>query len=239
MSSTNQSDIDVSIQDLSKSFGNFKALERGTFDVSRGDCLLLMGSNGAGKTTLLKILSGLSRPTEGRVHIRGINLQDLPATARSKIGFLSHAPQLYGELSARENLIFFGRLFGVEHLSQRVEELMEIVELEDRARDLVRNFSRGMQQRVSIAKTFLHHPSLVLLDEPHSGLDPYATSVLNRLFEQYHEEGRTLILSTHDLKIPLKFINKLSILRRGRLVHFAAIDGISSTELHDLFVTYR
>jgi heme exporter protein A len=229
----------VRIQELSKSYGHFKALEKVSLQVHGGDCMLLLGANGAGKSTLLKLVSGLSRPSAGRICVEGIDIKELPAEARRRIGFLSHAPQLYSELSARENLRFFGRLFGVEDLEARVNDILELVELRHRANDLVRNFSRGMQQRVSIAKAFLHRPSLILLDEPHSGLDPYAAGVLNRLFEQFHAEGRTLIIATHNLEQPLRFANRLAILRRGCLAHQENTQSISSQELHQLFERYR
>jgi heme exporter protein A len=169
----------------------------------------------------------------------GIDLKAMPAAARSNIGFLSHSPQLYAELSARENLRFFGCLFQAPDLSHRIEEMLELVELRHRAHDLVRTFSRGMQQRLSIAKAFLHRPELILLDEPHSGLDPYAASVLNRLFEQYHSEGKTLIITTHNLEMPLRFANRVAILRRGQLAHWGPILGISAQELRELFDCYR
>jgi heme exporter protein A len=238
-STSSVTDPVIRAQEVSKSFGHFKALDRITFDVCRGDCLLLLGANGAGKTTLLKLMSGLSRPSGGRVQVMGIDLKALPAEARRHIGFLSHAPQLYAELSARENLRFFGCLFQVPDLARRLEEMLELVELRHRGRDLVRTFSRGMQQRLSIAKAFLHHPELILLDEPHSGLDPYAASVLNRLFEQYHSEGKTLIITTHNLEMPLRFANRVAILRRGQLAHWGPILGISAQELRELFDCYR
>lgn len=229
----------IRIEGLSKSYGHFKALERIDLQVDGGDCILLLGANGAGKSTLLRLVSGLSRPSAGRIFVEGMDLKELPAEVRRRIGFLSHAPQLYGELSARENLRFFGRLFDVQDLESRVDEVLDLVELRHRANDLVRNFSRGMQQRVSIAKAFLHRPSLILLDEPHSGLDPYAAGVLNHLFEQFHAEGRTLVIATHNLDQPLPFANRLAILRRGCLAHQESIQGISSQELHRLFEQYR
>jgi heme exporter protein A len=215
----------LQLNSISKAFGHFQALDAVSFDLQKGECLLLLGSNGAGKTTLLRILAGLTRSTRGTFTIGGTASGHLPAEARRLVGFLSHAPQLYPELSARENLRFFGKLYAVSALEQRVLELLAMIGLEARADKPVRCYSRGMQQRVSIAKALLADPPLLLLDEPYSGLDPSAARRLNLLLERFHGEGKTFVLTTHQLEMTLPFVDRVAILFRGRLVRMEALQG--------------
>jgi heme ABC exporter ATP-binding subunit CcmA len=213
--STELADPLLRLESLGKVFGHFRALSDVTWDLYSGECLLLLGSNGAGKTTLLKILAGLTRPTAGTFFIQGCSGLKLPFRTRRQIGFLSHTPQLYAELSARENLLFFGKLYGISPLEERVVEVLTQVNMEDRADDPVRYHSRGMQQRISIAKALLHDPPLLLLDEPYSGLDAAGVQRLNRLLERFHDRGTTMILTTHQLEAAVSFADKTVILQHG------------------------
>ncbi len=217
------------LESLSKAFGHFRALDGVSLDLFAGECLLLLGSNGAGKTTLLRILAGLTRSTGGAFSIGGAADRHSPAESRRQVGFLSHAPQLYPELSARENLLFFGKLYGIEGLRARVEELLATIRMEPRADEAVRCYSRGMQQRVSIARALLADPPLLLLDEPYSGLDPSASRRLNELLVRFHREGKTLVLTTHQLEMTLPFVDRVAILCRGKLVRLETLQKSGGT----------
>jgi len=213
------------LDSLSKAFGHFRALDQVSLALDAGECLLLLGSNGAGKTTLLRILAGLTRSTSGVFMIGGTTSTRLPAEARRQVGFLSHAPQLYPELSARENLRFFGRLYGISDLERRIAAMLVLVGMEARSDEPVRSYSRGMQQRISIAKALLHDPPLLLLDEPYSGLDPAAARRLNLLLERFHGDGKTMILTTHQLEMSLPFVDRVAILSRGKVVRLESLTG--------------
>jgi heme ABC exporter ATP-binding subunit CcmA len=200
-----------------KFYGDFPALRDISFNVEPGSCLALLGRNGAGKTTLLKILAGLSKPGKGSVTILGEDARS--QTTRYRTGVLGHGIGIYEELSAFENLRLFATLYGVPEPVQRAEEWLERAGL-DRVRDgLVREFSRGMRQRLAVARAFLHNPSLLLLDEPFTALDDKAIAVLQQLLNQARNEGRTIIMSTHQLREALELASDVALIARGRLAY--------------------
>jgi heme ABC exporter ATP-binding subunit CcmA len=205
----------VVIEGVWKYFGDYPALREITFDVKAGSCLALLGRNGAGKTTLIRILAGLSRAARGRITLLG---QDARAQAtQQRIGLLGHGIGVYEELSAFENLRLFGRLYGVEDPRRTATEWLERTGL-DRVRDgLVREFSRGMRQRLAVARCFLHNPSLLLLDEPFTALDDRAIQVLQDLLKAALAEGRTIIMSTHQLREALELATDVALINRGKL----------------------
>ncbi len=170
-------------------------------DVPQGGFLSIFGPNGAGKTTLLRELALLARPTGGELRILGVDALEEPDVLRSRIGLISHKSMLYGDLTARENLAFFASLYGLEgpEADARIDELLRLVELDHRANDCARTFSRGMQQRLSIARALINDPELVLLDEPYSGLDPHAAELFDRLIARVRD-GRTFVMVSHDLE---------------------------------------
>ena len=168
--------------------------------VEAGDSILLYGPNGAGKTTLLRVLSTLARPSEGKVLYDGADVLANPAAAKAAIGFVSHTTFLYGELTARENLEFAGKLFGLVDLAQRLAVVLDLFHLRERAETPVRELSRGYQQRVSLARAFLHDPQFLLLDEPFTGLDAASTESLQELMRNLRDQGKALIFSTHDFE---------------------------------------
>ena len=171
----------IEVRGLVKSFGSKVALEGVDLDVAEGEFLTLVGPNGAGKTTLIRILATLTRPTEGSVRVAGYDLAGQGTGIRRRIGLASHQTLLYGDLSAEENLRFYGRMYEVPDLEERITALLQRVGLEHRRHDLVRTFSRGMQQRLSIARALLHDPAILLLDEPYTGLDQQAAEVLREI----------------------------------------------------------
>lgn len=205
----------VAIDQVWKFYGDFPALRDISFNVEPGSCLALLGRNGAGKTTLLKILAGLSKPGKGSVKILGEDARS--QTTRYRTGVLGHGIGIYDELSAFENLRLFASLYGVPRPVQTAEEWLERAGL-DRVRDgLVREFSRGMRQRLAVARAFIHNPSLLLLDEPFTALDDKAIAVLQQLLKKARSEGRTIIMSTHQLREALELSSDVALIARGRL----------------------
>jgi heme ABC exporter ATP-binding subunit CcmA len=205
----------VSIEGVWKYFGDYPALRDVSFNVDRGMCLALIGRNGAGKTTLLRILAGLSRSSKGRITILDQDARD--QATRRQVGVLGHGIGVYEELSAQENLLLFARLYGLEHPGKVTMEWLERTGL-DRVRDgLVREFSRGMRQRLAVARAFLHNPTLLLLDEPFTALDDRAIKVLQDLMKAALAEGRTIIMSTHQLREALELATDVALINRGRL----------------------
>lgn len=195
-------------------------------DIRPGEFVTIVGPNGAGKTTLLRILATLSRPTHGHVSIAGHTLPKGADEARRQIGLLSHQPLLYGDLTAEENLNFFGKMYDVPNLQARITELLDQVDLLDRREDRARTFSRGMQQRLAIARALLHDPAVVLLDEPFTGLDPHASDRLEELLHLLRDGQRTVVMTIHDLERGWAMCDRALVLARGKIVFAARTDQI-------------
>lgn len=187
----------IKTKKLSKVFGNRRAVDNVSIEVPQGAFLSIFGPNGAGKTTLLRVLSTLSRATSGSATLMGVDLKEDPDKARDHIGLISHNSMLYPDLTAEQNLMIYARLYGVVDPEARVLELLEAVELKHRRLDVVRTFSRGMTQRLSIARALIHDPDVVFLDEPYSGLDPHAVEIFDGLIDQ-QREGRTFVMVSHE-----------------------------------------
>ncbi|MCL5677292.1 MAG: heme ABC exporter ATP-binding protein CcmA [Firmicutes bacterium] len=186
--------------------------------VEEGRFLTLFGPNGAGKSTLLRILAGLVPVSGGTVLVKGKPIAEAGPALRRLIGFLSHGSFLYDTLTARQNLMFYGRLYGVAGLEQRVEELLDQVELSLFANDPVRGFSRGMIQRLAIARAIIHRPGILLLDEPYTGLDQRASEILDAVLRKYKELGHTVVMVSHSFSEGLAQADELAVLHRGRIV---------------------
>jgi heme exporter protein A len=204
---------------LVRAFGARRAVDGVTFTLRRGECLALFGPNGAGKTTLLRVLAGLLRPTAGWARIAGTNLPG-GAAARRRIGFISHASMLYGPLTARENVELAARLFGVCEPRAAAARALGEMHLMPRADAPVRALSRGMQQRVSIARAMVHEPSVVLLDEPFTGLDATGAAALSDSLATLRRSGAALVLVTHNLEEGLALATHAAIMSRGRFARF-------------------
>ena len=204
---------------LTKSFGGRLVLRGIDLDVAEGECLALVGPNGAGKTTLLSILATLSRPNDGSMRIAGVDLVDGAKEIRRQIGFLSHQPLLYGDLSAEENLRFYGQMYSVSDLTERISALLKQVGLESSRHALVHTFSRGMRQRLSIARALLHDPPVLLMDEPYTGLDQQAARMLDEVLQEAGATARTIILTTHDLDHGWRISDRTAMLVRGQITH--------------------
>ncbi len=207
---------------LEKRFGPTVALDGVDLVVEPGEFVVLVGPNGAGKTTLLRTLATLARPTSGELRIAGLDPAAAGRAIRRRIGFLSHRTLLYEELSAGENLALYARLYRLEEPAARIDELLDRVDLDWRRNDLVRTLSRGMQQRLAVARAVLHRPSLLLLDEPYTGLDPLAAEALTALLGELAGGGSTVLLTTHTLEGLGAAGRRVVVLNRGRIVH----DGV-------------
>ena len=203
----------LSVRGVTKFFGDFPAIRGVSLDVPRGATLALLGRNGAGKTTLLHMLAGLSQPTDGKIEVGVSDGGDM----RRRVGLVGHGLWLYDDLTAFENLRFFGQLYGVQDLPARTRKWLERVGLE-RFRDArVAGFSRGMRQRLAIARAFLHEPDLLLLDEPWTALDDRAIEFLSGLLRDASAEGRTVVVCSHQLREALEIASQVAVLDRGRI----------------------
>jgi heme exporter protein A len=207
----------IQVRGLAKSFGLKKVLRGIDLDVGEGEFLTLVGPNGAGKTTFIRILATLSRATRGQAHIGGVSVEEHPADVRRRIGLVSHRTLLYDDLTAVENLQFYGRMYDVADLDARIEEVLKQVALYFRRHDPVRAYSRGMQQRLSIARAILHDPQVMLMDEPYTGLDQQATAMLRGVLQTLAASGRSVIMTTHDLELGLEVADRVAILADGRV----------------------
>jgi heme ABC exporter ATP-binding subunit CcmA len=228
----------IEIKGITKRFGNRKVLDGVDLSVPKGSFTAVFGPNGAGKTTLLKILATLSLPTSGTATVDGRDLLEEAAMIRKSIGVVSHNPYIYAELSVGENLRFFGRMFGLgqKELDERVRGLLEQLGMAHRARDRTEILSRGMKQRVAIARALLHRPKVLLLDEPHVGLDPKASAVLDRALREFREKGGTVLMITHDLAKGREMADRLVFLFRGRIareVESASVDDAELKRIYD------
>ena len=210
----------LEIESVWKYYGDFPALRDVGLRITRGSTVALLGRNGAGKTTLLRILAGLSSASKGTVKILGGDVRQ--ESTRRRIGVLGHGISLYDELSAMENLVLFGKLYGLSEPRKRAEEMLEQTGL-IRVRDgLVREFSRGMRQRLAVGRAFLHQPDVLLLDEPFTALDDKAIAVLQTLLREGHSQGRTIILSTHQLREAMELASHVALVQRGQLIFTGA-----------------
>lgn len=200
-----------------KYFGDYPALRGASLQVPQGACMALLGRNGAGKTTMLRILANLSRATKGEVKIFGDGSRG--DVVRRKTGYLGHGIGVYDDLSALENLLLFGRLLGVTDPEKAAMEALERVGLERVKDGMAREFSRGMRQRLAVARAFIHQPELLLLDEPFTSLDDRAISVLQSLLKDALSRGSTIVMSTHQIREAMELATNVALLERGKIVH--------------------
>ncbi len=224
----------LEIRKLTKVFGDRKALDKVTFSLPEGAFLSIFGPNGAGKTTLLRMLSTLTQPTSGTIRVMGEDAKEEPDKVRGHIGLISHNSMLYPDLTAMENLMFVARLYGLDHPEERVRELLRAVELDHRRFDIVRTFSRGMTQRLSIARALINDPAVVFLDEPYAGLDPHAVEIFDALLSDLRQ-GRTFVMVSHDLQKGFEACTHALVLARGRVVSFAPKEELDFDEFTRLY----
>ncbi len=217
----------VEVAELAREFGSRRAVAGVTFSLAAGECLALFGPNGAGKTTLLRLLAGLLKPTSGSARVSGIQLPGGPL-ARSRIGFISHHTMLYEALSPRENVSFSARLYGIRDFRGRVEDSLRRMSMLERADAPIRSLSRGMQQRVSIARAMVHSPQLVLADEPYSGLDESGARALTVLLRELRSAGTAIIVVTHNLAEGLLLATHAAVMQRGKFLRYDSADRVDA-----------
>ena len=223
----------IEIKSLVKTYGLLPVLRKLDLNIERGQFVALLGPNGSGKSTLLRMLGGISRPTAGRILIGGWELPREAHAVRAQIGMVSHKSLLYENLTARENLLFFARLYNLppKDIPPRIDLLLEQVGLSKRADDLMRTFSRGMQQRLSIARALLHDPHVLLFDEPYTGLDQDAAATLDELLWSAREEKHTIVMATHQLDRAARLADRVVILSRGVVGYDRSTDLLDTMTL--------
>jgi len=221
----------IEVKKLVKRFGLKTVLRGLDFQVEPGEFVALLGPNGAGKTTFLRILATLSRPALGEVRIAGHRLPEGASAVRRRLGVVSHLPLLYGDLNAEENLRFYGMMYSVPELDRRISEVLEMVDLASRRRDLVRTFSRGMQQRLAIGRAVLHDPDVMLFDEPHTGLDQDAAEMLDGVLREVAARGRTVVMTSHDLARAADLASRFDVISRGKIAASVRREEIDSNDL--------
>ena len=218
--------LDIEVDGLRRSFGRREVLKGISFHLERGGFLSVFGPNGAGKTTTLRVLATLLSASAGSVRVAGCDVREEPMRVRRAIGFISHEPMLYPDLTAHENLRFYADMYGLRESEARIAELLERLELSHRRHDVVRTLSRGMRQRLTIARAVLHRPRVLLLDEPYSGLDARAAGILDGLLADIRAE-HTFVMVTHNIAKGLELGTRVMIIASGRIVfeHAAGLDS--------------
>jgi heme exporter protein A len=225
----------IRITKLIKNYGPHPVLRGVSLHVPRGEFLTLVGPNGAGKTTLLRIIATLGQATAGEVRVGGWPLPTAADRVRPHLGLISHQPLLYAELTAEENLRFFARMYGLAGPAGRIDEVLESVDLSGRRHDPVGEFSRGMQQRLAIARAILHQPEILLLDEPYTGLDQSAAAMLDEVLHSVATAGRTVVMTTHDLARGLANCDRIAILARGKIAFEAGRDEVDQDGFRQVY----
>ncbi len=213
------SERQIIAKDIKKSFGRLNVLNGVNISINQGDIYILFGSNGVGKTTFIKILSTILLPDSGELFLFEERVERRSKEIKAHIGFMSHEPYLYKELTAFENLNFYANLFSIEGKNERIDELLKKVGLFHRSHDKVGSFSRGMKQRLSLARAILHSPDIIFMDEPYTGLDIKAQEILNKIIISLNEEGKTFFLITHDVGKGFEIANRHGILSNGQIVY--------------------
>jgi heme exporter protein A len=225
----------ILVQALEKNYGPVPALRGIDLEVAEGEAIAVLGPNGAGKSTLLNLLSGLTRPNKGTLNVGvGEPCKDR-RRARARIGLIGHETFLYPTLTARENLIFAGELYGLANPKQRADELLAEQQLEHAAHRKVKGFSRGMAQRVAIARGLIHDPAILLLDEPFTGLDHSSTEMLCAKLCKIRDAGKTIVLVSHDLALASKIADQAVLLVRGQIVHRCSGQQVTQSHLEQQY----
>ena len=239
MNATTQDTPAILVQGLTRSFGAAPVLHNLDLQVAWGEFLVLFGANGSGKTTLIRTLASLARADSGRIHVAGRDLHRKAALARRLLGVVTHQPLLYGDLTGSENLRFYGRMFRVPDIEERILHVagqMGLLKLLERR---VRTLSHGMQKRLSLARAVLHDPPILLLDEPETGLDQEALGYLDALLTGGEGAPRTILMTTHNLERGLSLGDRVAILANGRIVFQESRQNLDIADFQDTFSGYQ
>lgn len=227
----------IHVENLHKRFGRKRVLRGVSLQVPEGNVVALLGPNGAGKTTLIRTICGLSKPDRGDVRLGGVSLKRAGNELRRYIGLVTHSPLLYENLSAEENLRFFAKLYDLNAPNERIESVLRSVDLWPRRRDVVRTYSRGMIQRLAIARAVLHNPPVLLLDEPDTGLDQESSQMLRDLLRQLGASNRAILLTTHNLDRAAEWADAVCLLANGTIVHSESTVALGGEQLRRLYVS--
>ncbi len=228
-------EFDIIAESVTKSFGNLQALKGIDLKVKKGEFLAVFGPNGAGKTTLIKLLATLTKPTSGKLTIAGHDIKKEPDKVRGLIGVISHDPYLYRNLSALENIEFFASLYGISQAKEKAIEVIRQVGLESRMHDLVRTFSRGMRQRLAVARAIVHEPMILLLDEPYTGLDQHGSRIFGEMLKWLKFENRTIVMTTHNISEGLEISDRVAILNGGRIAYESNASEIEVARFKEIY----
>jgi len=231
----NSNSAAIEAAELTKKFGHLYALREISFSQEAGKFTTIFGPNGAGKTTLIRIISTIAKATEGEVKILGLDIAKEAEKVRKHIGVIGHQTFLYEDLTAEENLRFYGKLYSVPDLNERIGSSLSEVGLAQRSKDHVRGFSRGMQQRLAIARAMLHDPDILLLDEPYTGLDQHATQILTQWLKKLREQKRTTLMVTHNIERGLELADRVFILIRGKIAFDQPKQKINDGDFKDTY----
>lgn len=208
----------IEIKKLTKQADNKLILRGVDLLINKGETVAILGPNGAGKSTLLKVLATLIKPTSGLIKVNGIDLKKNHIKIKKIMGYLPHSSLLYDHYTPLENIVFFGNIYGVKNVEQRATELVKEVGLSFFLNEPVKNFSRGMIQRIAIARAIVHEPEILLLDEPHTGLDQGAIGILNNVILSMKAKGTTTLMVTHDFKQAAEICDRIIIVKNGKIV---------------------
>jgi heme exporter protein A len=225
----------IQVENIYKRYGPKPILRGVTLTVPAGQVMALVGANGAGKSTLMRIISGLAKPERGEVTLGGVALRRAGHALRRYIGLVSHAPLLYDNLSGEENLLFFARMYDMQDPAARIEAVLRAVDLWSRRRDPVRTYSRGMTQRMAIARAILHDPPVLLLDEPDTGLDQASAEMLHDLIRRLGASNRAILLSTHNFERVIEWADSVSLLVGGKIPIQMPTSELTTANLRTLY----
>jgi len=228
----------VEARGIEKTYGETRALRGIDLTVNRGECIVIFGPNGAGKTTLLKTLSMLIKPSAGSVRLDGIDISKKAAQIKRKISLVGNQTFLYDNLTVYENLKFYGRMYDVIDLENRIRDVISWVQLESRLHDRAGTLSRGLQQRASFARAVLHDPSILFLDEPDVGLDPHASAMVSEILGNINSGSRTVVMTTHNLERGLELGDSIIILEKGRVVYRASRQELKGADFRQIYNRY-
>jgi heme ABC exporter ATP-binding subunit CcmA len=229
---------DVEVRGVWKSFGSVPVLRGLSLRIAAGQRAVIVGPNGSGKTTLLKILATLLRPSAGAARVAGFDVHSQASEVRRNMGILCHQTYLYSELTCQENLLFYARMYGVVDPLLRSREMLRLVGLDRQSDTLVRSLSRGMQQRLALARAIVHEPLVLLLDEPDTGLDQHWAGVLRDLVAERTAQGGTTLLTTHNLERSLDLADRVAVLNGGRIVFSARRDDLDVGSFKEAYSRY-
>jgi len=208
----------IEVEDLGKAFGSLWALRDVELQLRKGQVMAVFGPNGSGKTTLIRVLAALARPNRGSAAVEGHDIRREAQAVRRVVGVVTHQPLLYDDLTPYENLTFYGRMYGVHNLKEKVPSVLKRVGMESRMHDRVRTLSHGMQKRAALARAILHDPQVLLLDEPESGLDPEGVLRLHEIVLELKSQGKSVLMTTHNVEQGLALADEVVVIKQGQVV---------------------